>query len=148
MAFGAVGDPADTERLGAITAREARAVGIQWALAPDADVNNNPANPVINDRSFGENPSSVATLVSAFIRGAHQNGLLVTAKHFPGLGDSSINPLFEIASINGDRDRLNAVELLPFRKAIESGVDAVLVEQVRVPALDPDPGKLAPVSQK
>ncbi|HEX5411535.1 MAG TPA: glycoside hydrolase family 3 N-terminal domain-containing protein [Terriglobia bacterium] len=103
---------------------------------------------MINDRSFGENASSVATLVSAFIRGAHENGLLVTAKHFPGVGDSSINPLFEIASINGDRDRLNAVELLPFRNAIESGVDAVMVEQVRVPALDPDPGKLAPVSQK
>ena len=148
MAFGAAGDPAETERLGAVTAREARAVGINWALAPDADVNNNPANPVINDRSFGENPSSVATLVSAFIRGARQNGLLVTVKHFPGLGDSTINPLYEIATINGDRDRLNAVELLPFRKAIESGVDAVMVEQVRVPALDPDPGKLAPVSQK
>lgn len=148
MALGAVGNPEETEHLGAITAREARAVGIEWALAPVADVNNNPANPVINDRSFGEDPSSVATLVSAFIRGAHQNGLLVTAKHFPGLGDSKINPLFGIASINGDMDRLNAVELLPFRRAIESGVDAVLVEHVRVPALDPDPSKFATVSQK
>ena len=146
MALGAAGNPADAERLGAITAREARAVGIEWALAPVADVNNNPANPVINDRSFGGDPDSVGILVSAFIRGAHQNGLLVTAKHFPGLGDSSTDPHLGMASINGDMDHLNAVELVPFRKAIESGVDSILLAHARVPALDPDPNKIATIS--
>lgn len=148
MAVGAAGDPAAAEQMGAITAREARAVGIEWALAPVADVNSNPANPVINDRSFGEDPSSVAVLVSAFIRGAHQNGLLVTAKHFPGLGDSTIDPHLGVATINDDKDHLKAVELLPFRKAIESGVDAILLEHARVPAIDPDPSKVATVSQR
>lgn len=148
MAFGAVGDPAEAERMGATTAREARTLGIEWALSPVADVNDNPANPVINDRSFGEDSSSVGTLVSAFIRGAHQNGLLVTAKHFPGLGNSTVDPRYGIATINADINHLNAVELLPFREAIESGVDAIMVEHTFVPALDPDPSKFATISQK
>lgn len=91
MAFGAADDPSQVERFAAITAREARAVGIQWALAPVADLNSNPANPIINDRSFGENPDRVSTMIQAFIRGAHENGLLVNAKHFPGNGDTSVD---------------------------------------------------------
>jgi beta-N-acetylhexosaminidase len=148
MAFGAVGNATEVERFAAITAREARAVGIQWALAPVADVNSNPANPVINDRSFGEDPGRVAALVAAFIRGAHGNGLLVTAKHFPGYGDSSIDSHRAVASVDGDLAHLQTVELPPFEMAINSGVDAILLAHARVPALDPDPERIATVSRK
>ncbi len=92
MAFGAARDLAATRELGAATAREARAMGINWVFAPDADVNNNPDNPIINVRSFGEDPQAVAQNVSAFIDGAHEdasNYVLVTAKHFPGHGDTA-----------------------------------------------------------
>ena len=148
MAFGAVGDLTRVERFGAITARSARAVGIQWALAPVADVNSNPANPVINDRSFGEDPEQVGAMVAAFIRGAHENGLLVTAKHFPGYGNSSIDSHQAVASIDATLDHLQTVEFPPFRKAIESGVDAILLVHARVPALDPAPGKITTNSTK
>jgi len=148
MAFGAVGDVADVERFAAITGREARAVGINWALAPVADVNSNPANPVINDRSFGEDPEQVGTLVAAFVRGAHQSGLLVTAKHFPGNGDTSIDPHRAIALIPARLEHLQEVEFPPFKSAIGSGVDAILLAHARVPALEPDPLTIAPISSK
>jgi beta-N-acetylhexosaminidase len=148
MAFGAADNTAEVERFAAITAREARAVGIQWALAPVADVNSNPANPVINDRSFGEDPGQVCALVAAFIRGAHENGLLVTAKHFPGNGDTSVDSHHAVASIDGNLDHLQRVELPPFRKAIEWGVDAILLAHARVPALEPDPERITTVSAK
>ncbi len=148
MAFGAVDNSTEVELFGAITAREARAIGIQWALAPVADVNSNPANPVINDRSFGEDPERVGAMVAAFVRGARENGLLVTAKHFPGNGDTSIDSHRAVASVEGNLDHLQTVEFPPFRKAIESGVDAILLAHVRVPALDPDPGTIATVSTK
>ena len=148
MAFGAVGNATEVERFAAITARQARAVGIHWALAPVADVNSNPANPVINDRSFGEDPEQVGALVAAFIRGGHENGLLVTAKHFPGYGDTSIDSHRSIASVEGNLEHLQTVEFPPFRKAIESGVDAILLAHARVPALDPEPGRITTVSPK
>lgn len=148
MAFGAAGNATEVERFAAITARQARAVGIQWALAPVADVNSNPANPVINDRSFGEDPEQVGALVAAFIRGAHENGLLVTAKHFPGYGDTSIDSHRSVASVEGNSEHLQTVEFPPFRRAIESGVDAILLAHARVPALDPEPGRITTVSPK
>ena len=123
MAFGAVGDVNEVEHFAAITAQEARAIGVQWALAPVADVNNNPTNPVINDRSFGEDPEQVGALVAAFIRGARANGLLVTAKHFPGNGDTSVDSHRALASIDGDLAHLQRIEFPPFKSAIDAGVD-------------------------
>jgi beta-N-acetylhexosaminidase len=148
MAWGAVGNPATVRRIGVITASEASAVGIQWAMAPVADINSNPANPVINDRSFGEDPEQVSRLVAAYIRGAQENGLLVTAKHFPGHGDSSIDSHRGIPSIEDDREHLDKVELAPFRKAIEAGVDSIMLAHARVPAIDSDPNKIATTSSK
>ncbi len=148
MAWGAVGDPSAVERFGAITAREARAVGIHWALAPVVDLNSNPANPVINDRSFGEDPEQVSTLMAAYIRGAHENGLLVTAKHFPGHGESSVDSHRGIPSIDGDLEHLDKFEFPPFKKAIEIGVDSIMLAHARVSAIDPDPDRIATISSK
>ncbi len=146
MAFGADGKLADAENFGRITALEARAVGVHWNFFPDADVNSNPANPIINTRSFGEDPKQVGDLVSAYIKGAHEAGMLTTVKHFPGHGDTATDSHLGVASVSGDRARLDAVELPPFRQAIAAGVDAVMVAHVTVPALDPDPNHVATIS--
>jgi beta-N-acetylhexosaminidase len=146
MAFGAVGSAADTEKFGRINAEEARAIGIHWNFFPDADVNSNPANPIINTRSFGEDPKQVGDLVTAYIKGAHEGGMLVTAKHFPGHGDTATDSHLAVASVSGDRARLDSVELPPFRQAIAAGVDSVMVAHVTVPALDPDPNHVATIS--
>jgi beta-N-acetylhexosaminidase len=146
MAFGATGKPENAEEFGRITATEARAIGVQWNLFPDADVNSNPANPIINTRSFGEDPRQVGDFVAAYIKGAHEGGMLATAKHFPGHGDTATDSHLGLAEVNGDRARLDAVELPPFRRAIEAGVDAVMVAHVKVPSLDPDPRHVATTS--
>jgi beta-N-acetylhexosaminidase len=148
MAWGAIGDVLVVERFGLLTAVQARAVGIHWALAPVADVNSNPANPVINVRSFGESPDQVSLLISAFIRGAHKGGLLVTAKHFPGNGDTSIDAHRSLASIDGDMAHLQKIELPPFEAAIASHVDSIMLTHARVPSLEPDPDKITTTSAK
>lgn len=144
MTFGATANLKNAERFGAVTGRQARAIGINWAFAPVADVNSNPSNPIINDRSFGEDPEEVGKFVVAFINGAHSSGLLVTAKHFPGHGDSAIDSHRGVAAINGDLVRLGRVELPPFKKAIDAGVDAIMPAHASVPALDP--GRIATLS--
>jgi beta-N-acetylhexosaminidase len=146
MAFGAVGNEKDAENFGRITAAEARAIGIHWNFFPDADVNSNPANPIINTRSFGEDPHQVGDLVTAYIKGAHEGGMLVTVKHFPGHGDTATDSHLGVASVSGDRARLDSVELPPFRQAIQAGVDSVMVAHVTVPALDSDPNHVATIS--
>jgi beta-N-acetylhexosaminidase len=146
MAFGAAGKAEYAEASGRITAQEARAIGVHWNWFPVADVNSNPVNPVINIRSFGEDPEQVGEMVAAYIRGAHGAGMIVTAKHFPGQGDAATDTHLGIASVVGDQARLETVELPPFRKAIEAGVDAVMVAHVSVPALEPDPNKVATTS--
>ena len=146
MAFGAAGKLGNAEVSGRITAREARAIGVQWNFFPDADVNSNPANPIINTRSFGESPEQVGDYVAAYIRGAHGGGMLTTAKHFPGHGDTASDSHLGLAQVTGDRARLEAVELPPFRRAIQAGVDAVMVAHVTVPALEPEPHKVATTS--
>jgi beta-N-acetylhexosaminidase len=146
MAFGAAGKLEDAENFGRITAEEARAIGIHWNFFPDADVNSNPANPIINTRSFGEDPKQVGDLVTAYIKGAHEGGMMVTVKHFPGHGDTATDSHLGVASVSGDRARLDAVELPPFRQAIAAGVDSVMVAHVTVPALDPDPNHVATIS--
>jgi len=146
MAFGADGSVEDAETFGRITAEEARAIGVHWNFFPDADVNSNPANPIINTRSFGEDPVEVGNLVAAYIKGAHEAGMLVTVKHFPGHGDTATDSHLGVASVNGDRAHLNSIELPPFRRAIAAGVDSVMVAHVTVPALDPDPDHVATIS--
>ena len=149
MAFTASRDPKEALIEGEITAKEARALGVQWLFFPDADVNNNPDNPIINIRSYGENPADVSAFVSAFITGAHSVAsakVLTTAKHFPGHGDTATDTHLNLASIGADRQRLEQLEWAPFRAAIQSGTDAVMTAHIAVPALDdPDiPATLSP----
>ena len=146
MAFGGDGKPGDAEAFGRITGEEARAIGIHWNFFPDADVNSNPANPIINTRSFGENPGQVGDLVAAYIKGAHEAGMLTTVKHFPGHGDTATDSHLGVASVTGDRAHLDSIELPPFRRAVEAGVDSVMVAHVTVPALDSDPNHVATIS--
>jgi beta-N-acetylhexosaminidase len=138
MAVAAGGDPKDAYTMGKITALEARATGVQWAYAPDADVNNNPANPIINTRSFGENPQRVADFVSAFVKGAEDHGALATAKHFPGHGDTSADSHIDLPVISASRERLEHLEFVPFRAAISARVGSIMTGHLSVPALEPD----------
>jgi beta-N-acetylhexosaminidase len=119
---------------------------VHWNFFPDADVNSNPANPIINTRSFGEDPQQVGDLVAAYIRGARANGMMTTAKHFPGHGDTATDSHLSVAQVTGDRARLDSVELAPFRQAIAAGVDSVMVAHVTVPALEPDANRVATTS--
>jgi beta-N-acetylhexosaminidase len=146
MAFGADGRMEDAEAFGRITAEESRAIGIHWNFFPDADVNSNPANPIINTRSFGEDPKQVGDLVSAYIKGAHEGGMLTTVKHFPGHGDTATDSHLGVARVNVDRAHLDSIELPPFRQAIAAGVDSVMVAHVTVPVLDPNPDHVATIS--
>jgi beta-N-acetylhexosaminidase len=147
MALAAGGNPRDAYTMGKITAIEARAVGIHWIYAPDADVNNNPGNPIINTRSFGEDPVRVGEFVSEFIRGVEENGGLATAKHFPGHGDTAADSHIDLPVIRADKDRLERLELVPFRAAIASGVSSVMTGHLSIPSLEPDaniPATLSP----
>jgi beta-N-acetylhexosaminidase len=146
MAFGAAGKLGYAEAFGRITAQEARAIGVHWNFFPDADVNSNPANPIINTRSFGEDPRQVGDLASAYIRAARANGMMTTVKHFPGHGDTATDSHLGVAQVTGDMTRLKSVELPPFQEAIAAGVDAVMVAHVSVPALDSDPNHVATTS--
>ena len=125
------------ERYGRCTGREARALGLNWVLAPVCDVNNNPANPVINVRAWAEQPAAAAELVAAFCRGLQAEGVLGCAKHFPGHGDTSSDSHLELPLLPHDRQRLEAIELPPFRAAIAAGVATVMTAHLLLPALDP-----------
>ncbi|HEY9650401.1 MAG TPA: glycoside hydrolase family 3 N-terminal domain-containing protein [Coleofasciculaceae cyanobacterium] len=124
------------EQMGAITAQEALAIGINWVLAPVVDVNNNPLNPVINVRSFGETPEMVSRLASAFIRGTQQYPVLTTAKHFPGHGDTETDSHIDLPVLPHTPPRLATVELPPFKAAIAAGVDGVMSAHLLIPAWD------------
>jgi beta-N-acetylhexosaminidase len=137
MAFGAAGDEALATEAAKITALEGRALGVHVNFSPLADVNNNARNPVINIRSFGEVPAAVGTLVSAFVRGLHEGGMLATLKHFPGHGDTDVDSHIGLPIINQPRDRLDRIELAPFRAGLASGADAVMTAHIELPALDP-----------
>jgi len=141
MAYGAANDLDATRALGASTAREARAMGVHWVFAPDADVNNNPENPIINIRSFGEDPRRVAAHVTAFIEGARsdpKNMVLTTVKHFPGHGDTATDSHIGLAVVTASKERLSEVELVPFQAAVAAGVDSVMTAHLAVPALEPE----------
>ena len=146
MAIAAGGDPRDAYTMGKITALEARQAGVQWIYAPVADVNNNPANPIINTRSFGEDPARVAEFVSSYVRGVEENGGLATAKHFPGHGDTAADSHIDLPVIRADRARLDSLELVPFRAAIAAGVGSIMTGHLNVPALEPDPNAPATLS--
>ncbi len=147
MALGATGDTLLAHAAGYVTGRETRALGIHMGYAPVADVNSNPLNPIISIRSFGEDPELVARLAVAWARGARQAGVLTTAKHFPGHGDVSVDSHIELPVVDADRERLDRVELLPFRALISDGVDAVMTAHLWITALDPDetvPASISP----
>jgi beta-N-acetylhexosaminidase len=146
MAFGASGDRDLAFQFGRISAIESRAIGVHWNWFPVADVNSNPANPIINTRSFGEDPNLVSDFVKTYIAGAHEEGMLTTVKHFPGHGDTDTDTHLTLARVNGNLERLNSVELVPFRSAIAAGVDSVMVAHVTVPAIEPDPNCPASIS--
>lgn len=146
MALAAAGDPKDAYTMGKITALEARAVGVQWIYAPVSDVNNNPGNPIINTRSFGENPARVSEFVREFIRGVQENGAMATAKHFPGHGDTATDSHIDLPVIRADRERMENLELVPFRAAIAAGVGSVMTGHLNVPAFEPDPSTPATLS--
>lgn len=133
------------QRMGAVTAQEAIAIGLNWLLAPVVDVNNNADNPVINVRAFGDTPDQVSQLSRAFIAGAQQWPVLTTAKHFPGHGDTAVDSHLHLPEIPHDLTRLDRVELAPFRAAIAQGVDAVMTAHLQVPAYDAQlPATLSP----
>lgn len=147
MGVAATGSERDAYEVGRVTALEGRAVGIHLTFSPVADVNNNPANPIINTRSFGENPELVSVLVAAAVRGLQENGMLATAKHFPGHGDTDTDSHLALPVIRGPWSRINAVELLPFRAAINAGVAFVMSAHIALPQIGPQgdvPATLSP----
>ena len=146
MAFGAAGNLKYAEAFGRITAQESRALGVHWNLFPVADVNSNPANPIIGTRAFGGDAQQVGDMVAAYIRGARANGMMTTAKHFPGHGNTATDSHLAVAMVDDDLQHLRAIDLPPFQKAIKAGVDAVMTAHVRVLALDSDPGRVATTS--
>jgi beta-N-acetylhexosaminidase len=144
MAVAATGNPDYARRQGEITAREARALGVQQIFAPVVDVNNNAANPVINVRSYGEDPAAVARFAAAFTEGAQAAGVIATAKHFPGHGDTAVDSHRGLPEINVGRERLNSVEFVPFKAAVKAGVGAVMTGHIALPQIDPTAVKPLP----
>ena len=146
MAIGATGDTTLAYEQGRLTAQEGRALGIHIAYAPVLDVNNNPDNPVINTRSYGEDPELVARMGVAFIHGLQDHGMIATGKHFPGHGDTGVNSHLALPVVTASRSRLDAVELVPFRAAVNGGVGAIMSFHGVMPALDSSnvPGTLSP----
>jgi beta-N-acetylhexosaminidase len=136
MAVGAAGDDMLAFEAARITALEARAMGVHVNFAPIADVNNNARNPVINTRAFGEVPEAVGRLASAYVRGLHAGGMLATLKHFPGHGDTDVDSHLGLPIINHPRERLETIELAPFRTGMAAGADAVMTAHIQLPALD------------
>jgi beta-N-acetylhexosaminidase len=139
MAFGAAADEKLAYEAGRVTGIEARALGVHVNFAPVVDVNNNPRNPVINTRSFGEDPARVGVLASAYVRGLQSAGVLATLKHFPGHGDTDVDSHLGLPIIKHPRERIERVELPPFRAGISAGAEAVMTAHIEMPALDPTP---------
>ncbi|KAB2924740.1 MAG: serine hydrolase [Bacteroidetes bacterium] len=146
MALGATRDTALAYRMGLAVAAEARALGVHQNYSPVADVNNNPKNPVINTRSFGEDPLLVSAMARAFLRGEQEGGLIATVKHFPGHGDTDIDTHLDLPSVHYDRARLDSVELLPFRDAIRAGVMSVMSAHIHADAFESSDSVPATVS--
>lgn len=146
MAMGATGNPDYARRMGEITALEARALGVQQILAPVADVNNNAANPVINVRSYGEDPVEVGRFVAAFVKGAQDKGVIATAKHFPGHGNTAIDSHRGLPALDFSLAELKSLELVPFRASVDAGIGSVMVAHIGVPKIDPT--QITPLPKK
>jgi beta-N-acetylhexosaminidase len=148
MALAATGSDSLAFEVGRVIAVEGRAAGVTLNLAPVLDVNSNPANPIINTRSFGEDPAAVARFGAAYVRGLHAGGMLAAGKHFPGHGDAATDSHIGLPLIRASRARLDSVELVPFRAGVAAGLDAVLVGHIAVPAIDPEDGRPASLSPR
>ncbi|MFA0783412.1 glycoside hydrolase family 3 N-terminal domain-containing protein [Fervidibacter sacchari] len=148
MAIGATGSVELAQKCGEVTAKEAKAVGVNWIFAPVVDVNINPENPIINIRSFGSDPDEVARLAVAWISGCQGNGCLATAKHFPGHGDTSEDSHRVMPVVPHDLERMWRVELKPFQATINAGVASIMTAHIHFPAIDPTPGLPATLSRK
>ena len=147
MALGATRTPSLAYRAGYATAREARALGVHQVYAPVADVNNNPKNPIINIRSFGESPELVGTMASAFAEGAQDGGTIATVKHFPGHGDTDVDSHMALPVLRFDRARLDTLELEPFREVMAGGIGSVMTGHLALPALESDASVPASLSE-
>ncbi len=147
MALGAAGSDSLAFRAGRVVADEARAVGVHLTFGPVLDVNSNPANPIINTRSFGEDPQAVARLGSAFVRGVRSGGLMSVAKHFPGHGNTATDSHIDLPVIAADRARLDAVELVPFRAAAAAGIDGMMIAHIAVTGVEGSDAPPASVSR-
>lgn len=148
MAIGATGEPAYAREAGTVAGRQLASAGVTVNLAPVLDVNSDPENPVIGTRAYGDDPESVAAFGEAYIEGLQSQGVSACAKHFPGHGDTAVDSHFDLPVIPHGRDRLDAVELVPFRRAIDGGVDSVMTAHVSFPSVDPEPGRPATLSQE
>jgi beta-glucosidase-like glycosyl hydrolase len=147
MTFGAARDERLAEQAGRVTGEEARAIGVHVNFAPVVDVNNNPRNPVINTRSFGEDPELVGRLASAYIRGMQSAGVLATLKHFPGHGDTDVDSHLGLPVVKHPRERLETIELPPFKAGIAAGAGAIMTGHIEMPALDPTPSTPTTLSE-
>jgi beta-N-acetylhexosaminidase len=139
MAFGAARDDKLAFEAGRVTGEEARALGVHVNFAPVVDVNNNARNPVINTRSFGEDPALVGRIATAYVKGLQSAGAMATLKHFPGHGDTDVDSHIGLPIIKHPRERLDRIELPPFRMAIAGGADAIMTAHIEMPAIDPTP---------
>lgn len=148
MTMGALQDDSLIYRMGSAVAWQCRDIGVNVNLAPVSDVNNNPLNPVINYRSFGEDPEKVATKAVMYMKGLQDNGIMACAKHFPGHGDTDVDSHTGLPVIRGDRKRFDTVELVPFRRLIDEGIGSVMTAHISVPGLDNTPGIPATFSRK
>jgi beta-N-acetylhexosaminidase len=145
--LGAAGNLERTRKTAVVTARELKDVGVNLNLAPVLDVNNNPNNPVIGERSFGAEPELVTEMGMAYIKGLQSEGVIAAAKHFPGHGDTTTDSHTELPVINHSRARLDAVELYPFKKAIEVGVEVIMAAHIYFPAIEAEAGIPATLSK-
>lgn len=139
MALGATGDPENAYKAGRLIAQELRSLGPNFNFAPTVDVNSNPHNPVIGVRSYGDDPRKVGQFASRSVRGLMDGGVLCTAKHFPGHGDTDLDSHLALPSVNKSLAELEEVELVPFREAIREGVPAVMTAHILFPQIEPDP---------
>lgn len=147
MAMAATGQERLAYEAARVTAREGRAIGVNVNFYPVADVNNNPENPIINIRSFGEDPVTVSRFVAAYVRGIQENGQLATAKHFPGHGDVAVDSHLQMPVLDVTAERLQSVELPPFRAAIEAGVGSIMTAHIWLPRLEREEGLPATLSK-
>lgn len=147
MALGAVQDKELLYKMGLEVAMDYKRIGMHMNLAPDVDVNNNPKNPVINFRSFGENKYNVATKAAAYMKGMQDGGLLVSIKHFPGHGDTDVDSHYDLPQLKFTKERLDSLELYPFRELIREGAAGVMIAHMNIPALDNTPNMPSTLSK-